>query len=282
MLLLGGNISMECVDQNTAGMWLMLWDLVYISGSGSLFVRWGPSYILLSGHHKWIDVRHVILTHFLFSVHLDDEPTSESSYLSLFSYYFLREEEKKKRVNIILFKKEMGEDSYCCLIFIFSVQTFHRLDIHRLKYASALPSPEIGTITHNFILTWIGFRFLYLQRSKKKRKKKKKRRNRFHSLRWVDPDWPFMKWCATISYYQRYYIPWPSIRAIEEKPEWWKQMTVKNLTRIAKGQQKRIDESQRGRWISECDGVLQGTCLMVFYLSFRLLYSFLHKRTKWT
>ena len=129
-------------------------------------------------------------------------------------------------------------------------------------------------------LNWVPFSIF--TKIKGKEKERKKRRNRFHSLRWVDPDWPFMKWCATISYYQRYYIPWPSIRPIEEKPEWWKQMTVKNLTRIAKGQQKRIDESQRGRWISECDGVLQGTCLMVFYLSFRLLYSFLHKRTKWT
>ena len=197
--------------------------------------------------------------------------------LSLFSYFFREEEEKTSQYYSV--QKRNGEDIYCCLIFFFSVQSFHRLDIHRLKYANALSRLE----RLHTILYWLELCSVFYIYKDQRERKRKKRRNRFHSLRWVDTDWPFMKWCATISYYyQRYYIPWPSIRAIEDKPEWWKQRTVKNLTRIAKGQQKRIDESQRGRWISECDGVLQGTCLMVFYLSFRLLYSFLHKRTKWT
>ena len=89
--------------------------------------------------------------------------------LSLFSYFFREEEEKTSQYYSV--QKRNGEDIYCCLIFFFSVQSFHRLDIHRLKYANALPRLE----RLHTILYWLELcSVFYIYKDQRERKRKKK------------------------------------------------------------------------------------------------------------
>ena len=163
MLVGGGKYRWNVLISNPGMRLMLLWDLVYISGSGSLFFFLFPDGIR----------RH------------QSELTSGTWYSLIgwradFEVFSSPRRSKYETSSEKLKKKRGGQLSYLPLFWSF----LHSPIWMRLR--------EIGAITH-FILTRIVFHCRYIYTNGPE---KKLRRSRFQVI--VDPwlRWPFMKWCG--------------------------------------------------------------------------------------
>jgi hypothetical protein len=105
---------------------------------------------------------------------LDDEPTSESSYLSLFSYYFLREEEKKTSQYYSVQKRNGGGQLLLSYIHLLgaNVSSFRHSPIEICQCAAL--SRDWNDYTQFYIdLNWVPFSIFTKIKEKEKERKKK-------------------------------------------------------------------------------------------------------------